>query len=42
MGFFESWRNGVTATKSRLVGLVEAVGQGAMIAAGDFYSTPDM
>lgn len=42
MGSFESWRNGVTATKSRLVGLAEAVGQGAVIAAGDFNSTPDM
>jgi endonuclease/exonuclease/phosphatase (EEP) superfamily protein YafD len=42
MASFESWRNGLTATKSRLVGLAEAVGQGAVIAAGDFNSTPDM
>jgi endonuclease/exonuclease/phosphatase (EEP) superfamily protein YafD len=42
MASFKSWRNGVTATKSRLAGLAEAVGQGAVIAAGDFNSTPDM
>lgn len=42
MASFQSWRNGVTATKSRLVGLTETVGQGSVIAAGDFNSTPDM
>lgn len=42
MASFTSWRNGVTATKSRLVGLAEAVGRGAVIVAGDFNSTPDM
>lgn len=42
MASFTSWRNGVTATKSRLVGLAETVGQGVVIAAGDFNSTPDM
>ncbi|MDN4520341.1 endonuclease/exonuclease/phosphatase family protein [Mycolicibacterium austroafricanum] len=42
MGSFESWRNGVTATKSRLIGLAETVGQGSVVAAGDFNSTPDM
>ncbi|WP_234935488.1 endonuclease/exonuclease/phosphatase family protein [Mycolicibacterium austroafricanum] len=42
MGSFESWRNGVTATTSRLAGLADAVGDGAVIAAGDFNSTPDM
>jgi endonuclease/exonuclease/phosphatase (EEP) superfamily protein YafD len=42
MASFESWRNGVTATKSRLAGLADTVWQGAMIAAGDFNSTPDM
>lgn len=42
MASFESWRNGVTATKSRLAGLADTVRQGAVIAAGDFNSTPDM
>lgn len=42
MASFESWRNGVTATTSRLVGLADAVGDGAVIAAGDFNSTPDL
>ncbi|WP_275572211.1 endonuclease/exonuclease/phosphatase family protein [Mycolicibacterium vanbaalenii] len=42
MASFESWRNGVTATKSRLAGLADTVGDGAVIVAGDFNSTPDM
>ncbi len=32
MGSFASWRNGVTATMSRLIGLAETVGPGAVIA----------
>ncbi|WP_260757661.1 endonuclease/exonuclease/phosphatase family protein [Mycobacterium sp. SMC-8] len=42
MASFESWRNGIVATKSRLKGLADAVESGAVIASGDFNSTPDM
>lgn len=38
---FDSWRNAIVATKSRLEGLA-GVGSGTVIAAGDFNSTPDM
>lgn len=41
MASFDSWRNAMVATKSRLEGLA-GVGSGTVIAAGDFNSTPDM
>ncbi|KWX57702.1 endonuclease/exonuclease/phosphatase family protein [Mycobacterium sp. NAZ190054] len=42
MASFDSWRNGIVATRSRLAGLADAVDSGTVIAAGDFNSTPDM
>ena len=42
MASFASWRNGMTTTKSRMDGLAEIAGRGAVIVAGDFNSTPDM
>ena len=39
---FDGWLAGITAAKDRMEGLSAEAGEGAVIAAGDFNSTPDM
>ena len=39
---FDRWRAGISAAKDRMESLAEEVGDGAVIVAGDFNSTPDM
>jgi endonuclease/exonuclease/phosphatase (EEP) superfamily protein YafD len=39
---FDKWRRGITAAKVRLAAFAATAGQAAVIAAGDYNSTPDM
>lgn len=39
---FDKWRSGVSGVKASLDNFAEKAGQGAVIVAGDFNSTPDM